>query len=644
MPIVKMSRLTLIGLEDDRQKIIDEMQRQGCVQIVNTEISGSDGLTAGYPLDKKADKIDETVNNINKARDALMPYRGKKKMFGPGRSIKADEFERYLERKSAITEAVDETNRLLLRKSELSNEENRLLHQKIILDPWAELDAELDTTETGSTVILTGTVPAAFMPDEIKKAVCDIYPETWVNTVSSDNVQHYLYVVAYKQNKDDVIRILKKYSFNQIILVDYGSTARANIERTDRKLSEAAGEKRSVGKRIRALASNMEDIEVLYDMCMLEKQKIEQLGKLAKTDKTFMIEGWIPSGHIDKFASEIAETAGVYLDFREPHKDEAYPILLENKPAIKPFELITELFSLPNHREFDVNPFMAPFYMLFFGLMLGDAGYGLVLSVLTGVIIWKFKVRGTMRKLMAMVFLGGVSSFIWGVLFGSWFGDIAVQVSGGAFSIKPLWFDPLQDPMKLLIWSCALGIIQLYTGIGLSGYKMWRNGKKTDAVIDVGIRYIYYTGIILLLTSFPPAKYIAAAGAAGMVLTQGRHKKGLRKITGGILSLYDFVGFMSDVLSYSRLLALGLATAVIASVINTMGTMFGTSIFGIAVLLIIFTGGHLFNIAISTLGAYVHSSRLQYVEFFGKFYEGGGKPYEPFKYDTKYISIDNGGI
>jgi V/A-type H+-transporting ATPase subunit I len=137
--------------------------------------------------------------------------------------------------------------------------------------------------------------------------------------------------------------------------------------------------------------------------------------------------------------------------------------------------------------------------------------------------------------------------------------------------------------------------------------------------------------------------YIAVTGAAGMVLTQGRHKKGLGKISSGILSLYDFVGFMSDVLSYSRLLALGLATAVVASVINTMGMLFGLNVFGVIVLVLVFIGGHLFNIAISTLGAYVHSSRLQYVEFFSKFYEGGGKPYKPFKYDTKYIEITNGG-
>jgi len=644
MAVIEMNRLLMIGVEQDRKAVLEKLHRIGCVQITNSDPEAFDALIDKFEHDKKTDQLDGFINDINRARNAVLPFdQRKKSIFEPKREISDYDFEEHLNREPEIFSAVRSINELLDQREEHRNEENRIISQRESLAPWLELDVNLDFKGTIKTTALMGVIPASVQPGELMDEVNESFRETVIQVISSDSLQHYIYIIAFSRDLEGVVRILRKHSFNQITFKDMHSSPLSIMEGYDRRLEEIKTKKVHIENELKKLASEIGDIELLYDFMLLEKQKLEQVSLLGRTEKTFVVEGWIPERHKRSLSKTFKTHTDLFIYFRRPEEDEAYPILLENGPLVKPFELITELFSLPNHKEFDVNPFMAPFYFIFFGLMLGDAGYGLILAAVTGVILFRFKITGTAKKLISMVFFGGISSFIWGVLFGSWFGDIAAQVSNGRFSIGPLWFNPLDDPMKLLIWSCIFGVVQLYAGMALSGYKLWLAGKKADAVIDIGLRYIYYTGLILMLASVKGAVYMTIFGAAGLVLTQGRHKRGAGKITGGILSLYDFVGFMSDVLSYSRLLALGLATSVVASVINTMGTLFGMNLLGIVVLVLVFAGGHVFNIAISTLGAYVHSSRLQYVEFFGKFYEGGGKPYKPFRYDTKYMMINNGG-
>lgn len=645
MAIIKMRKFTLVGFEDERKHILEMLHKLGCVQIEDMDpLEYSAGIIK-YDNEKRIAQIDVFLSDLTKAMTECARFDKRTKgLFKPKKQMSEKEFEKHVNRESEIFDVVKGINETVIKKNELQEEQNRLNNLKDQLLPWENLDIGLDFAGTQYTYACMGTVPISFSLDSLKSELDLEYPETVLTLVSSDSSFNYIYVITYAKESQDALKLLRKYNFSQTEFKNLHQTAQAAIEKTVDRIEHINKQRDQLEKGLKEYSSHLEDIELLYDSMLIEKQKLQAASMLLKTDMTFVISGWLPERNSSDVSSKITKQAGAYIDIREPKHDEKFPILIENGPLVKPFELITELFSLPNHREFDVNPFMAPFYFLFFGLMLGDAGYGFVLALISGIVLFKFKISGTAKKLISMVFFGGISSFLWGLLFGSWFGDIARQVSGGRFTIGPIWFDPLGDPMKLLLWSCIFGVIQLYTGMALAGYKLWRDGKKMDAIVDVGLRYMYYSGIIMLLASIPGAFYITIIGAGGMVLTQGRHKKGLGKITSGILSLYDFVGFMSDVLSYSRLLALGLATAVVASVINTMGMLFGFNVFGVIVFVLVFLGGHLFNIAISTLGAYVHSSRLQYVEFFSKFYEGGGKPYKPFKYDTKYIEIANGGV
>ena len=286
------------------------------------------------------------------------------------------------------------------------------------------------------------------------------------------------------------------------------------------------------------------------------------------------------------------------------------------------------------------------FFFIFFGMMLSDAGYGLILTI-GGLLGARYLDAGEgLKRIMRMIGISGISTMFWGVLYGSWFGDAVPIVAETFFgrSIEiPMLIDPLNEPMKVLIISCVFGIVHLFAGMGIRAYIMIKRRDVPGAVFDVGLWYVFLIGLPLLLvpgTLGTVGKVMSVAGAVGLVLTQGRHKPTLTgKITSGVMSLYNVTSYFSDVLSYSRILALGLATGVIASVVNILASMAGNSIIGIILFIVVFVFGHLLNLAINALGAYVHSARLQYVEFFGKYYEGGGVKFNPLKIETKYVKV-----
>jgi V/A-type H+-transporting ATPase subunit I len=290
---------------------------------------------------------------------------------------------------------------------------------------------------------------------------------------------------------------------------------------------------------------------------------------------------------------------------------------------------------------------MSPFFIMFVGLMLGDGGYGIIMALLTGFVLWRFKLDDGTRKFVKVLFYSGISTIFWGAMFGSWFG-----ISG---LVKyALWFDIVAEPEKMLSFALLFGIIHLYAGFLMKAANLIRRKKYLDALFDVGFWLIYYTGAVFFLLPYAPkidkasvaplvavGKYLFLIGGILVLSTSGRGNKYIAtKFFGGLYSLYNVVGFLSDILSYSRLLALGLATSIIGGIINQLSFMFDMPvvlkiILAIAVLLI----GHTINFAINLLGAYVHSCRLQYLEFFGKFFTGGGEPFSPLKANTKYITV-----
>nr|MBP8988825.1 V-type ATP synthase subunit I [Clostridia bacterium] len=318
-----------------------------------------------------------------------------------------------------------------------------------------------------------------------------------------------------------------------------------------------------------------------------------------------------------------------------------YPILLRNNRLVKPYEVIVEMFSPPSTKEKDPTPLMAPFFFFFFGMMLSDVGYGFLLSAVCALAVFKFKVKGEMERLCRMLFLCGISSMIWGFLFGSFFGDMVSVLSQNRFNFKPLWFNPMDDAILLMIWSMIFGAVHLFAGMGAKAYILFQTGHGKDAILDIFPWYFIITGLGLMLGGYGSAGQIMAiAGAAVLILFGGRGTKNpMMRLFKGLFSLYDITGYFSDILSYTRILALVLATSVIAMVVNLLGFLGGPSITGFIFYVLVAILGHTLNLALSSLSAYVHTSRLQYVEFFSKFYEGGGRLWQPLKIKTKYVDL-----
>ncbi len=655
MAIVKMNKISIVGLNTEKSLLIKDIMDLGVVEISSQDAKLTDPEWLTYVKkdgnENEVSNYDAKISKINEVLLSLEKYdHTKKPLFSTRKVITAGEFN------DSISKNVDTEKNVVrildLNKSlnELISEENKIEAAVVSLKPWSGYDIPLELTETKYVSVITGIVPSIV---EIEKLRTDLDQKTekiHFNTVSSDKDQHYIFIICLTKEKEDVYEVLKQHGFNTASFKDLEGTAAENIVKNENKLKDISGKKEAIEKEITGLVPFKEEIQILYDYLIIERDRNKILSNMLKTEATFYIEGWIPEVSKEKVEQVLSKYQCWHV-IDQPEKDEEFPVLINNNSLVQPFESITELYSLPSPSNMDPTPFMAPFYCIFFGLMLADVGYGLVMSILCFAVLRKFKLEGTIQKMMKLFFYCGLSTAFWGVLFGSWFGDAvsaAVKLIFNVdFTIKALWINPMEEPMTLLIFSFVFGIIHLFTGMALQAHMLVRDGKALDAVFDIGFWYGFIIGIALMIfgNSIIPGSgqigtWMTIIFAVGLILTQGRDKKGIiGKLIGGVMSLYNITSYLSDILSYSRLLALGLATGVVSSVLSILGSMGGRNIFGILLFFVVFAAGHTLNFAINALGAFVHAARLQYVEFFGKFYEGGGEPFNPLIKKTKYNKI-----
>lgn len=395
----------------------------------------------------------------------------------------------------------------------------------------------------------------------------------------------------------------------------------------------------------------------IFDYLNICKSRKDIEIYLKQTQKVIIIEGWILEKDMNKLKKQLfKENKELEMIFSNPKENDNIPVALINNKFIQPFESITELYGIPQYKEFDPTPLFAPFYFIFFGICLSDAGYGLIMAVLFYFALLKFKFEGTTKKFIKLLFLCGLSTLIIGAIMGSWMGDALNYLPQNILFLKTFLIDklslldPIKNPMPLLLISLSLGVIQIYTGFIIKLIANIKESKMKIGLMDQGSWLLLISGLLLYIivnTIICPvgfnifAKYLTITGILSVVITQGRSNKNIiLKIAGGIISLYNLIGYISDILSYSRLFALGLSTAVLAVVINTSVLFFKEVPFiGIILVILVFLAGHLFNMVLGVMGAFVHTTRLQYVEFFTKFYKGGGSPFKPFKTTTKYIKV-----
>jgi len=497
-----------------------------------------------------------------------------------------------------------------------------------------------ELTSTPEVGLELGTLPLPAAEEGTFAAELEeVSSGAYFEVISREREEARVIILYVRPDEEKVQAFLHRRFFNRVTLPELTGTVREVLERTKAELSKINRRREELLAEGRRYVPDRLLLKAAYEEANLERLRLEVVENFARTEETFALTGWIQAKdwpRLEQAVARVSPTA--YLVARDAKEGDNPPVVLQNSRAIRPFEAVTELYGLPVPGGIDPTPYLAPFFFIFFGLMYGDAAYGLILAGLCWYAMQKIRMAGLAQKLFTLLIIGGGASFLAGVVTGSWFGSLP---------IPPIWFNPMDDPIKMLGVAMALGVIQIFTGLIIQMIAGIRGGKALDAIYDQGLWLVFLSGLILLLLGSalpalaPAGKVVALIGAVGLILTQGRaHRNIIRRLLSGIVSLYGASGYLSDVLSYSRILALGLGTSVIGMVINNMVAMVGQGgpVSWILAALIA-VAGHSFNLIINVLGAYVHASRLQYIEFFTKFYESGGRPFSPFRLSTKYIDL-----
>lgn len=646
--ILKMQKLTLIGFLADKESILRDLMKKKCVQINGPEnIQDYESIAQlAVPGVAQTYELEQELTKFTSAIRAVAPYEEKGSAFS---KKEISDFSSMLD-KEIYSEAAslrDEINSIVKQIAEQKNIISRSQLQITSLEPWTDLDLDLSVTQTKSTALLYLTTAADVNLEEFEAKLQEATPLCYVHKVSSSSELSCLLLIYHKDAQDAVMNVVKGFNTNRPDFASLKGNAAENISSLKNKIETCSKEAQRLTEQLKVAATSSKLLKKGFDMVTLQidDQKIRE--NIFQTQSVFALTGWLTENDMDK-VKKILDKYPCYYTMVQPEEGDDPPIKLKNNKFVEPYEMITEMYSLPTPDGIDPTPVLTPFFILFFGMMLADAGYGLILFLLCFIGLKKLKPdEGFLKNAMNIGVACGLSTIFWGVMYGGYFGNLVTQVAESWFGVTvtvPAVFDPLNDPMSVMLLSLILGAIHLFAGMGVKIYMLAKRGHLLDGLMDIGLWYVLLIGLPMLALPVTAGigKVLSIVGAVGLILTQGRHEKNIfMKLIKGVMSLYDITSYLSDVLSYARILALGLAGGVIANVMNIMGTMPGLNIIGVVVFVAIFAIGHAFNLAISGLGAYVHTSRLQYVEFFGKFYEAGGRPFKPFKANTKYTLISD---
>ena len=634
-----MKHLRLLGMESEREALLKTIQDLECVEI--SHIDGSEeALKTGLakPDDRALLNAQEESRAYRAALAALDRFAPeKKRLFRKRQGVsRASFFDEENERQArAAAEAINADMRRL---GEIESERTKNEALRASLAPWLAVDAPLDSTD-GVLSLLFGTVGAT-VTDDALRALSDSLSGllTW-QQASSDKTLRYLLIACHKSVKEQALSALRELGFSTVSFRGLCGTAEENDKKLEAALAALESERREIERRVERFGGNRETLLEASDRAAILLRREEAKSRLVETDKVFLLEGWLPADRCTALEKAL-EPFTCAVETREPAEDEypQVPVQLRNNKLTRPLNMVTEMYSLPAYGTLDPNPLMAPFFILFYGIMMADMGYGILMMIASVIIGKKYRPKGTSGELFSLLGLCGLSTFIVGAMTGGFFGDFLTQlvaiVSPGTVFALPKLFDPLDDLTMILIGSMALGLVQIITGMAISLIEKCKRKKFLDAFFEEITWWIVFLGIALaVLKKGTAVLYLGCALVLLGPIVQG---KGWGKLTGIFGSIYNHVtGYFGDILSYTRLMALMLAGSVIAQVFNMLAAMPGN----VVAFLIISMLGNAMNFGLNLLGCYVHDLRLQCLEFFNKFYVDGGKPFRPMTLDTEYVDL-----
>ncbi len=661
MSIVAMKKLKLIAVQSQKEEILKELMLMGCVQIDEPVTENGDDDTSQNALRSTAlMEYRSQKSTLTNALDRLNKYSPYSKgLLTPLPEVSLEE---VLD-ESAIREDLEIAQKILDNDVEIRSiiaQENREHATIAAMEPWLDMDQDLGQTHTDTCEIIYGTIPTHESLDETRAALKDY--EADLSLVSEGKQFYFISLIYYKGLGEDVVNALKPFSFVPIVMTGLSGTPKEVTVKAQKSLEELAEEKKNRTDAIVAFADDRKKLQLGLDTLQTVIDREEASAKSLNTASTFRMEGWLTAPDEEKLAETLDKyTCAWETEEPDPENPREVPIKLRNNKITRPYNLVTEMYSLPSYDGLDPNPFIMPFFALFFGIMFADMAYGIIMFVAGMVLLKKGKPKGGMRYMAGLLIECGITTFIMGFFINGFFGDLVTVVAGwfgkevsliptfatihlaeGMDLKLPVNLMEGNNPLFVLIGAICLGAIHLFVGSCISTYLKCREGSWIDAIFNDMSWWVIIAGLLVyfLLGKGPVVLFI---GLGMMILGSLITNKGFGKITGIVSALYNgATGYLGDFLSYSRLMALMLAGSVIASVFNQLGSLGnqnGPTVVGTILFVVVFCIGHILNFLLNIIGCFVHTLRLQYLEFFGKWYRDGGKPFKPLTINTKFFDI-----
>ena len=648
MSVSKMKKMTVWLLREDADAFVRRLQRLSVVSLTRTE----EGDAAYRP------PAGETAADFaaRAARvDAVLPVLAKRSkrrrgIFPPQATYTAEDYEQSGDAARAaktVREVERVETELAAARAAIAATNARM--QSLL--PYLDLKLPLGTPPTETTRLCLGSVLPNVRDEQLAalaNGVGFVFEE-----LSRDKRARYLAVICHQSTEAEVLRALGTVGFQAADFAGLSGSVKTLFDEAQAEGVRLREETDALSGRLEILAENITEVEILSDILHTERVAAENKQQLRETAACVCVTGWCPQREVARVVGALDGFAAAY-EFSDPAEGEEPPVLLRNNGFARNFEWVLGMYSYPKYGRFDPTFVMSIFYFLIFGLMFADAGYGLLLTLTCFLAVRYLKPREGMKRFLLMFGYCGISCILWGVLLGAYFGDFPLAfmryvlkmpeealpnlalLPTAAANLAVL-FDPLANPMAFLVLSLAVGALHLVGGMAVRAFVLCREGKVLDALFDIGSYWLLFAGLGVIFLDKAVGIPLLLGGVLAILLTQGRAKKGIfGKLLGGLGGLYGLINYASDLLSYARILALGLAAGVIAQVVNILATMKGASVIGFFLMIVVFIIGHVLNLVINVLGTFVHTSRLQYIEFFGKFYEDGGEVFKPLSPVDKY--------
>lgn len=665
MAIVKMKRLRLMGMRSDRESLLHLLQKLGCVEVDEPAIDLSDPNWSALakPDGRDLSNAKERSTLLNNALNILKKYApAKEGLFRIRPRLTEKEFFNpdFYQHGLDTARAIVEGERTL---ASLTAEQGKLQTQKAALAPWLPLDVPLELGSDGTVSVIFGTIPAKADYAAMEAAVAQASDLTSLTYASADRDLQYFLLICHKDVEEACCEAMREFGFSRSNVRGWTGTAADNDRMLDNQLAVVAQKMDETKEHIASFAPHREALRRCVDRAEQDIAREEAKSRLVDSECAFFLEGWVPVPDEEALVHALSDYTCCWETWA-PEREEypSVPVKLKSNLLTEPLTTITTMYSLPAYDGVDPNGLMMPFYVFFFGFMFADLGYGLILAAATLFIQWKIRPKGGFGQLVRLMIMCGISSAVIGLLTGGFFSDFIVRftdmlglpqpvipflsVPEGSGVPGPV-LDVMGNPMSVLVFSLVVGLVQIVVGMAVKFWMLCRDGQVLDAILDVGTWWVIFVGIALFalgvgnVAGYPVVLILGCL----MLLGQARNAKGIGGKLGAVIGgVYNGVtGYFGDILSYSRLMVMMLAGSVIGQVFNILAAMPGGGLppaVGIPIFFVIFLVGHSFNIGLNIIGTYVHTSRLQYLEFFKQFYKEGGRPWRPLELNTKYVDIE----